>query len=528
VERHTSRIVSHVLSMLREHRRFFLWTTLAGLALRLFFFVYFPTVTDDSRVYLDLAGNWLRHGVYGQTQLGQIVPADTRLPGYPAFLAAISAIFGDGNSVGSANIRAVLLTQILLDLLTCLIIADLARRIVPGRRAGRAAFFLAAMCPFLANYAAAVLSENLEIFFTALALDCAVATLDHRDDSRRALAAGWLLWVGTGVSIAACIMLRPDGGILLAAVLLCIAVTTAEGAIRFRRGKRASAAKGNASDNRLIAAAKRCATPNRTGSEASPPDVKPRPDAKHEPFRRLAAGGIIVALVALAPLAPWTVRNFRTLHHFQPLAPRYANESDEAAPRGFNRWVKTWIADYVSVEEIYWNVPGEKIDGEKLPSRALDTSKEATMAVIAGYNQSQDLTPRMDARFGELAAESIRAHPVRYYLGLPVLRIADMWLRPRTELLPPDIRWWEFNDDTRESVLAVGFGLLNLLYVAAALAALVRRHPRIRYLGLLVTFLLLRTAFLGTIENPEPRYTLECYPVIIVLASALFTEPSLP
>ena len=150
------------------------------------------------------------------------------------------------------------------------------------------------------------------------------------------------------------------------------------------------------------------------------------------------------------------------------------------------------------------------------------------MAVIAGYNQSQDLTPRMDARFGELAAESIRAHPVRYYLGLPVLRIADMWLRPRTELLPPDIRWWEFNDDTRESVLAVGFGLLNLLYVAAALAALVRRHPRIRYLGLLVTFLLLRTAFLGTIENPEPRYTLECYPVIIVLASALFTEPSLP
>jgi hypothetical protein len=38
---------------------------------------------------------------------------------------------------------------------------------------------------------------------------------------------------------------------------------------------------------------------------------------------------------------------------------------------------------------------------------------------------------------------------------------------------------------------------------------------------LLVSFLLLRSAFLGTLENPEPRYTLECYPAIIVLASLL-------
>ena len=31
--------------------------------------------------------------------------------------------------------------------------------------------------------------------------------------------------------------------------------------------------------------------------------------------------------------------------------------------------------------------------------------------------------------------------------GCRVLRIADMWLRPRTELFPSDPRWWEFNDD---------------------------------------------------------------------------------
>ena len=109
---------------------------------------------------------------------------------------------------------------------------------------------------------------------------------------------------------------------------------------------------------------------------------------------------------------------------------------------------------------------------------------------------------------------------MRYYLVLPLLRIADMWLRPRTEILPPDVRWWEFNDDTKQSVTAVGLGLLNLAYVGGAVLALLRRRPGIRWAGLLLCFVLLRSAFLGTLENPEPRYTLECYPVIIVLAAA--------
>lgn len=472
---------------------------MAALALRLFFFFYFPAVTDDSHIYANLATNWLQHGVYGQTRGGQpekqMVPADTRLPGYPAFLAGIFWLFGAG------NFKAVMLTQILVDLATCLIVADLARRTV-SERAAKIAFMLAALCPFLANYAAAVLTETLEIFFTALALDCAAAALNRlyaaRAEGRAAVRAerGALdqtcrkLWAATGAAIAACILLRPDGGILLAAIALYLVVL----AWSQRAGRK------NVADI-LVAA-------------------------------------IIVVLVALAPLAPWTIRNFRTLHHFQPLAPRYANETDELVPRGFNRWVKTWIADYASVEEIYWNVPGDKIDPEKLPSRAMDNpaQRDETLAVIAGYNQSQDMTPELDARFGNLAEERIRAHPVRYYLVLPVLRVTDMWLRPRTEILPPDVRWWEFHDDTKQSVIAVGFGLLNLAYVAAALLALILGQARgqarmpsgIRWAGLLISFLLLRSAFLGTLENPEPRYTLECYPAIIALASSLLLARKMP
>jgi hypothetical protein len=36
---------------------------------------------------------------------------------------------------------------------------------------------------------------------------------------------------------------------------------------------------------------------------------------------------------------------------------------------------------------------------------------------------------------------------------------------------------------------------------------------------MLLLFLLIRSVFLGTLENPEPRYTLECYPVVILLAA---------
>ena len=476
-----------MLSLIREHRRFFLGTSLAALALRLFFFFHFPAVTDDSRTYADLATNWLQHGIYGQTDLTQsvkeIVPSDTRLPGYPAFLAAIFWLFGAG------NFKAVLLTQILIDLAACLVVADLARRAV-SERAARIAFVLAALCPFLANYAAAALTETLEILFTTLALDCAAAALTRMHGGGVGMGARQL-WAATGAAVAACILLRPDGGILLAAVLLYLAVVAWK----------------------ILASKDHAGKKNTAG---------------------VIVAAIIVAGFALAPLVPWTIRNFRTLHHFQPLAPRYANDADELVPRGFNRWVKTWIVDYVSVEEIYWNVPGDKIDPQKLPSRAIDHSnpdeKTATLAAIADYNESEDMTPELDARFGNLAADRIRAHPVRYYLVLPLLRVADMWLRPRTELLPADPRWWEFNDVAKHSFIAVGFGLLNLAYVAAALLALLHRKSRrpsgIRWAGLLVGFLLLRSAFLGTLENPEPRYTLECYPAIIVLASSWLARRS--
>ena len=70
--------------------------------------------------------------------------------------------------------------------------------------------------------------------------------------------------------------------------------------------------------------------------------------------------------------------------------------------------------------------------------------------------------------------ERIRAAPLRYYVWLPLLRVADMWLRPRTETLPSDTRWWEFNDDPKWSALAVTLGVIGMLYLAMAGVGLVK------------------------------------------------------
>lgn len=457
--------------LIKRKARFFVAAGLAALGLRMLFVLYFPGVVDDSRLYANIAENWLQHGIYGVTNSGVIMPTLSRLPGYPAFLAAIFALFG------IENFRAVLVVQILFDLATCFLIADMAWRFF-GERAAQAAFLLAALCPFLANYAAAALTETLEIFFTALALDLAFHALGI-GDTETELEQRQRVWLGCGLAIGAAILLRPDGGILLAAI----------GGYLFWLLLRSFGKERTAL--RLIPGA-------------------------------LVLAGILVAAGATAPLIPWTLRNLHTLHRVEPLAPRYANDSDELVMNGFNRWVKTWTADYVSVQEIYWNVPGDAIEVTRLPRRAFDSERqrELTAELLADYDRDHDMTPELDARFATLAAERIQAAPLRYYFWLPAVRIADMWLRPRTELFPSDPRWWEFNDDLRWLAVSLGFGLANLIYVALAAGGLIRTREFFG-IGLFVVFLVLRSVFLGSLENPEPRYTLECYPAIIVLASGI-------
>jgi hypothetical protein len=298
-----------------------------------------------------------------------------------------------------------------------------------------------------------------------------------------------LSWLGCGLSIAGCILLRPDGGILFGAV----------GAYWFLIFLRSFVVRLKQTFGTV-----------------------PR-------LRPMLGVGMILAVGAVAPLVPWTLRNLHSMHRFEPLAPRYANDSDELLMPGFNRWTKTWMADSTSVQEIYWRVPGDDIDVTRLPQRAFDSAqqRQATEQLFADYNREREVTLELDARFAALAAARIHAAPLRYYIWLPTLRIADMWLRPRTELLPSDPRWWEFDDDPTWLTVSIVFGLINFGYVAAAAAGFWRLRNSFGA-GLLLMFLALRSLFLGTLENPEPRYTLECYPVVIVAAAVFLIGKSHP
>ncbi|HEY6308275.1 MAG TPA: hypothetical protein VI488_17655 [Candidatus Angelobacter sp.] len=196
-------------------------------------------------------------------------------------------------------------------------------------------------------------------------------------------------------------------------------------------------------------------------------------------------------------------------------------------PHGFIDWTKSWMADYVSVQEIYRRRPEEPIDAGLLPERAFDSRREydRTHALIDLYNRDLNLGPALDAQFEQLAQERIGHNPLRYYVWLPFLRIADMWLRPRTELMPIESRWWEFSAHPLESALALVLAGINLFYLLAAFRGWLNWKLGLSG-AILVGFIVLRSAFLGSLENPESRYVLECFPAVLALAGGAFAVRS--
>lgn len=426
--------------------------------MRLWFVLKHPVIPGDAGIYAEIARNLLREGVYGLYRGTKLVPTLIRLPGYPLFLAACFKVFGDN------GFRAPMMVHLVVDLVTCFIIADTARRLWSDR-AAKIAFIMAAVCPFTANYVATGLTETLELFFTALAVDFAIIAFDRKS-------IGW--WAACGVAVAGAIQLRPDGGLLLGAIGL---------AILWELYKR------------------------------------------HADRRHLFTAGVVLTVVSLAPLVPWTIRNWKAWHVFQPLVTMAASDPDEFVPKGWNRWVTTWTVDYATTEDLTFHVSSEEIDMAFVPNRAFDSEQERqyVKSLFDQYNDGTTMTPELDQKFGELARQKIRKHPVRFYVLLPLARLVDVWFRPRTEMLPMDTHFWEFKTDRRNSMWALGLAGLNFAWIAAAILALVYRKD-IRYLALFTVYPILRSLLLVKMSAIEDRYTLECFPAILVLSAILFAQ----
>jgi hypothetical protein len=442
-----------------------------GAALRLWFLWHFPQINGDGLVYGDIAKNWL-HGTYGRTDYGlhgvTVNPTLIRLPGYPLFLAACFRIFGID------HYGAVLYLQVAIDLASALLVAWTAGA-VAGRRAGMLALFLAALCPFTANYVAAPLSETLSIF--CIALGCATLVwIERRPDWPAAmmLAATW--------SYAT--LLRPDGALLAISGFISLGLFAGRGGQKLQRRE---------------------------------------PALGRDHRRRVVRLALAAGLLSLLPFVAWTVRNLRTFHVFQPLASRYATDPGESTAPGFQRWIKTWAADFASTSDVYWSVDNAPLDLNTLPERAFDSpaQRAETGALFNDYNQDTTVTPALDTRFAELARERECAHSLRSFVIMPTLRVLDMWLRPRTEMLNIELRWWQYGRHEAETLFATAYAALNLAYLVLAAVGgwqLRRTHPVL--VSSILIYCLLRSALLATIEAPEARYTVEAFPMLCVLAAA--------
>jgi hypothetical protein len=470
-----------------------------GLCLRLLFVLRFPATSGDTVLYEQMATNWLKHGVYAMDVNGAIQAVDLRMPGYPAYLALVGLLTG---KTGEAARLWVMPGQIAVDLLGCLVIAALASLLfVPAggrgsepKRVFLAALWLAVLCPFTANYTAVPLTEVFAVFLTGSATlwfllqvqvyaSGVVLRLPIKNERLRLFVSGkflYFLFFVPGFLVGLATLFRPESPLLLVAGVLVLVFLVA------------------------------------------------RPFSLRGAVQMAALSGCAFVL----PLLPWAIRNFVTLHEVQFLSPKNSNLPGELVPYGFMAWERTWLFRVKDCYLVPWKLNGESIDVETIPARAFDSAeeKQRVAAILAPYNEDLTLTKEEDDGFAQLARERTARHPLRTYVWLPALRGVTMWFAPRIELLPvsgtvfPLAQSWQ--DDKVDQTVTIGMFLLNCFYVGLALwggwrlwHAGLEARPAVM---LLLVFIGLRTAFLTTLETPEPRYVLECFPAVIALGAQAF------
>lgn len=450
---------------------------LLGLALRLFFVWRFPFEAGDTRIYEEIARNWLDRGIYGLLLDGQVTPVSFRAPGYPAFLAAVYALFGRGP-------KQILVTQAMVDLGACLLTAALAARLASNGtriRVAIAALWLSALCPFTANYAAALLTETPAVFLSALALLLLVrafgASASAENPQGAVALRGFRQWFPAGFVVGVGTLVRPEAPLLLIAAGLVLA-------FRWRR----------ASD-----------------------------------WAKLLVAAAWMAAGLITPLLPWAARNWHTFHRVQFLVPRYAEVPGEYPPSGFYYWTRTWLVRLNDAYDTVWKLEEEPLKMESFPAGAFDSAqeRERVASLLVQYNASVQVTPAWDSEFERLAGERTARRPLRTYVWVPLRRAWNMWFTPRIEALPYSGGFWplaqKWEEDRTDLLVTAGFPLLNFCYAGLAIAGL-RRARASPGIALLVVFIVVRTAFMTRAEVPEPRYTLECFPALLALAALVWNR----
>ncbi len=511
---------------------------------------YLPNDTpDDGKIYAQMARNVLEQHVFSHAAEPPYDPSLIRLPGYPLFLAGVYSLFGHTNN------GAVRITQAVIDTTACVLIALLAYYWEPDQERKRwaavTALAFAAVCPFSAIYTATILTETPTIFL-ALAM-CLTATLAFNSaTSKRTI----LLWFTTGIIAGIAVLFRPDSGLFAAAIGLT-----------------------------LVGDTLRLAQPRADGESSG---VRPK-------LVKAILLGVIFSAGFCLLLTPWTIRNRRVFHVFQPLAPAHAEMPGEFVPRGYLAWLRTWIEDQRYIGPVLWNLEQTRISIDELPDTAFDSKqeKDQVAALLERYNhptqaqsdtpsipeatpvptpdetnpqsgqsheanpsedesaQAEDesggdepesdatteqdqvedaqpvaMTPEIDAAFASIAHERIARSPIRYYLSLPFKRAVSLWFDTHSQYYPFEGELLPFEDldyDIHQQIWLPLFTGLTWIYTLFGVAGawLLWRTGDFaarRWVVLVGLIIILRVGFFSSLENPEPRYVVEIFPFLAILA----------
>jgi len=482
---------------------------LVALGLRLFIALRLPNdEPGDGRVYSQIARNVLEQHVYSHESQPPYVPSIIRLPGYPLFLAAVYALFGHDNDT------AVRVVQAVIDTLTCVLIALVALKwSIDEERRHRAAIFgfaMAAVCPFNAIYVATILTETWASFLAvAMVL---TATLAFKASVRKKAIFWWIL---TGLIAGLSVLFRPDSGLFAAAIGVTLVLSAVQ------------------------------AWQRHTLTRIS------------EPF----ISAVLFSLAFCIVLVPWTIRNRRVFHVFQPLAPAHSEMPGEFVPRGYLLWLRTWLDDARYIGPVLWAVDERPIHLSDFPDTAFDSTeeRERVAALLEKYNHAPDeesaedeeesdeadeepeqeeqpqpeeidveMTPDVDAGFEQLGQERRARSPFRYYIVMPLKRARTLWFDTHSQYYPFEGELLPLEDldyDIHQQYWLPLFAGLTFIYSLLGVIGgwLLWRsrdgHAR-RWLLLAALLVFLRLGFFATLENPEPRYVVEIFPFLILLAGA--------
>jgi len=476
---------------------------------------------DDGRIYSQIARNVLEQHVFSHADQPPYDPSLIRLPGYPLFLTAIYATFGHGNNTAVRVIQAV------IDTTTCALIAWVVFEwaIDPERkhRAALIALGLAAVCPFTVIYVATILTE-VATNFLAVAMVLA-ATFAFKATARKK-AVGW--WVVTGLLAGLAVLFRPDSGLFAAAIggtLMLSALVSRHSGSLFTRMRAAIFSAG------------------------------------------------IFSIAFCVVLVPWTIRNRCVFHVFQPLAPAHAEMPGEFVARGYLLWVRTWLDDSKYVGPALWSLDMRPMYVENFPARAFDSKeeRERVAALLDKYNHPDgdeadedqasadeddqssgdeadepeedpepeeepaqpdeanvEMTPEIDAGFAQIGQERVTHSRLRYYVVLPLKRAMTLWFDTHSQYYPFNGELLPLADldyDIHQQYWLPLFTGLTWIYTLLGVAGgwlLWRSRDRDarRWLLLALLLICLRLGFFASLENPEPRYTVELFPFLIILAGA--------